>query len=122
MPKLYRDTLKPINSALVNCFADSIVPQLFVDSAMNLRHFTEPAGQCFSLSEAHLGRSIHMVKEKIGYPALVEKIRGVVMTETRMLKEVKTSNGAVFQMNIQPFFCDQELMMEGVIVTFLKIP
>src|SRR5690606_8798100 len=52
------------NEDLENYFANTIIPQLFIDGDFILRKFTPPAMTHFSLTEADVDRDINEVKDK----------------------------------------------------------
>ena len=106
---------------LEHLFADSIIPQLFVDNEMVLRDFTPPVEELFSITEEDKGRNIYEVREKIGHRCLIGNIRGVLYTERNLEKEVETENGDRFKLNIQPNFSPGEELVDGVIITFFRI-
>src|SRR5690606_654554 len=88
---------------------------------MVLREFTSPAGKYFSISREDIGRSIYSLKEKIGHYALIENIRGVMLIERNIENEIRTRDGRIFHMNIQPCSCPQDEQINGVIVTYLDL-
>lgn len=106
---------------LEHLFADSIIPQLFVDKEMVLRDFTPPVEELFSIESEDRGRSIYEVKEKIGHRCLIGNIKGVLYTERNLEKEVETDSGDRFKLNIQPNFSPGEELVDGVIITFFQI-
>ena len=110
-----------VTIGLEHLFADSIIPQLFVDSEMVLRDFTPPVGELFSIDSEDRGRSIYEVKEKIGHRCLIGNIRGVLYTERNLEKEVEVDTGERFKLNIQPNFSPGEELVNGVIITFFQI-
>jgi len=121
MTIINQNTLVPVNKGLENYFVNSIVPQLLVDANMILQDFTAPAGKFFSITREDIGKSIYQVKEKIGHYALVENIKGVMLIERNMENEIRTRDGRMFHMNIQPYFCPEEDQINGVIVTYLDL-
>lgn len=109
------------NEELENYFANTIIPQLFVDANFILRKFTPPAMRHFSLTDADLNRNINEVKENIRYPTLDENIKEVIATGEILEKEVQTTDGKWFQMNILPYKVHKENRTNGVIITFVDI-
>lgn len=106
---------------LENYFANTIIPQLFIDGKMVLRKFTPPAMKQFSLTEEDINKNFHEVKENFRYPTLVENIEEVIETGEVLEKEVQTTNGEWFQMNILPYKVFEENKTNGVIITFVDI-
>jgi two-component system phosphate regulon sensor histidine kinase PhoR len=113
--------LRKLNFDLANYFSNTIIPQLFVDADLILRIFTPPAMKQFSLSYDHVGRSIHDVKDNIRYPTFVENIEEVIATNEILEKEVQTTDGKWFQMNIIPYIEQEHNVTNGVIITFVDI-
>lgn len=106
---------------LENYFANTIIPQLFIDGDMILRKFTPPAMKQFSLTEKDVNRNIHDVKENFRYPTLLENIEEVNQTGEILEKEVQTSDGKWYEMNILPYRVFEENRTDGVIITFVNI-
>ncbi len=113
--------LRKLNFDLVNYFANTIIPQLFVDADLILRVFTPPAMKQFSLSNKDINRSILEVKDNIKYATIVENIQEVIATNEILEKEVQTTDGKWFQMNILPYVEHEKRRVNGVIITFVDI-
>lgn len=109
------------NQDLENYFANTIIPQLFIDGNLILKKFTPPAMEQFSLSEDDIDRDIHDVKENFRFPTLIENIEEVIATGEILEKEVQTTDGKWFQMNILPYRVFEENRNDGVIMTFVDI-
>ena len=113
--------LRQLNFDLANYFSNTIIPQLFVDSDLILRIFTPPAMEQFSLSYEDIGRNIDDVKENIRFPTIVENIQEVIITSEILEKEIQTTDGNWFQMNIVPYVEHETGRVNGVIMTFINI-
>ncbi|WP_029033169.1 PAS domain-containing protein [Salinimicrobium terrae] len=113
--------LRNLNFDLANYFSNTIIPQLFVDADMILRVFTPPAMKQFSLSYDDIGRNIEDVKDNIRYPTIAENIQEVITTNHVFEKEIQTTEGNWFQMNIVPYVDHEDDSTNGVIVTFVDI-
>lgn len=120
-PRNNVNQLRKLNFDLVNYFANTIIPQLFVDADMVLRIFTPPAMKQFSLSQKDINRSFHEVKDNIRYPTIIENIEEVIETNQILEKEVQTLDGKWFQMNILPYVEHKKGEINGVIITFIDI-
>lgn len=125
MPKPLVNPSKPqlqeLNEELENYFANTIIPQLFVDADFILRKFTPPAMKQFTLTNADIDRDIHDVVDNIKYPTLIENITEVMKSCKTLEKEVQTTDNRWFQMNILPYIIRQENRSNGVIITFVDI-
>ncbi|WP_380751973.1 sensor histidine kinase [Salinimicrobium flavum] len=109
------------NQDLENYFANTIIPQLFIDRNLILKKFTPPAMRQFSLTEEDVNRDIHDVKENFRFPTLIENIEEVIQTGEILEKEVQTTDGKWYQMNILPYRVFEENRNDGVIITFVDI-
>ncbi|WP_029034736.1 ATP-binding protein [Salinimicrobium terrae] len=114
--------LRKLNFDLENYFSNTIIPQLFVDADLILRIFTPPAMKQFSLTYDHVGKNITDVKDNLRYPHVVEDIQDVIDNKKKSLeKEVQTTDGRWFQMNIVPYIEFETAQINGVIITFVDI-
>lgn len=114
--------LRQLNFDLANYFSNTVIPQLFVDADLILRIFTPPAMKQFSLTYDHVGSHISDIKDNLRYPHVVEDIREVIDNLSDSLeKEVQTTDGYWYQMNIVPYIEHEEDVMNGVIITFTDV-
>lgn len=113
--------LRDLNFDLVNYFANTIIPQLFVDADLILRIFTPPAMKQFSLTQKDINRDFLEVKDNIRYPTIIDNIQEVIATNEILEKEVQTEDGKWFQMNILPYTEHKTGKINGVIITFIDI-
>lgn len=113
--------LDDLNEDLENYFANTIIPQLYVDGKLILRKFTPPAMKQFTLTNADLNKSVQDVTDNIRYPTLIENINEVITTGDILEKEVQTTDKRWFQMNILPYKIRRENRTDGVIITFVDI-
>ncbi|UJH90959.1 ATP-binding protein [Antarcticibacterium sp. 1MA-6-2] len=75
----------------------------------------------FSLSYDDIGRNIEDVKDNIRYPTIVKNIQEVISTHQVFEKEIQTTDGNWFQMNIVPYVNHEDDSINGVIMTFVDI-
>lgn len=115
------ETNEKKNQDLENYFANTIIPQLFIDGNLILKKFTPPAMKQFSLTERDINRDIQDVKDNFRFPTLIENIEEVIKTGEILEKEVQTTDEKWFQMNILPYRVFEENRTDGVIVTFVEI-
>jgi two-component system, OmpR family, phosphate regulon sensor histidine kinase PhoR len=114
-------SLRKLDFDLANYFSNTIIPQLFVDADMILRIFTPPAMEQFSLSYEDIGKDIKQVEDNIRYPTFVNNIEEVISTSEIFEKEIQTTDGNWFQMNIIPYVDHDRDQINGVIITFVNI-
>ena len=115
------EPLEDLNEDLENYFANTIIPQLFVDANFILRKFTPPAMKQFTLTKADINQSFYNVVDNIRYPTIIENIEEVMVTGEILEKEVQTTDKRWFQMNILPYLIRKENKTNGVIITFVDI-
>lgn len=120
-PKELNKELDVLNEDLENYFANTIIPQLFVDSNLILRKFTPPAMTQFTLTNDDINKNIRDVVDNIRYSNLIENINEVIATGAILEKEVQTTDKRWFQMNILPYIIKKENRTNGVIITFVDI-
>lgn len=113
--------LRKLHFDLANYFSNTIIPQLFVDADMVLRIFTPPAMDQFSLTYDDIGKNIKHVEDNIRYPTFVNNIQEVMTTSEIFEKEIQTTDGCWFQMNIIPYVEQERNQINGVIITFVNI-
>lgn len=113
--------LRKLDFDLANYFSNTIIPQLFIDAEMILRIFTPPAMKQFSLTYNDIGKNIEDVKDNIRYPTIVENIEEVITSSEVFEKEIQTTDGNWFQMNIIPYVEHELNTVNGVILTFVNI-
>ena len=113
--------LDDLNEDLENYFANTIIPQLYVDGNLILRKFTPPAMKQFTLTQADINKNIQDVTDNIRYLTLIENINEVISTGEILEKEVQTTDKRWFQMNILPYKIRKENRTNGVIITFVDI-
>ena len=113
--------LRKLDFDLANYFSNTIIPQLFVDADAILRIFTPPAMEQFDLSYDDIGKNIEDVKDNIRYPTITDNIQEVMATNHVFEKEIQTTDGRWFQMNIVPYVEHELEKVNGVIITFVDI-
>lgn len=110
-----------LNKELENYFRNTIIPQLFVDAHLILRKYTPPAMKQFKLNSEHIGRPLAEVKEYFRFPTILENIQQVIDSKEILEKEIQTIDLQWYQMNILPYFIEDEKKTNGVIITFVDI-
>jgi two-component system phosphate regulon sensor histidine kinase PhoR len=115
------NSLIELNDELENYFANTIIPQLFVDAQLILRKFTPPAMKQFKLASSDVGRPLSEVEEHFRFPAFMENIQHVIETGDILEKEIQTTDMRWYQMNILPYVVKKLSRTNGVIITFMEI-
>ena len=115
------NSLIELNEDLENYFANTIIPQLFVDDHLRLRKFTPPAMKQFDLKKEDVGRLLSEIVYNIRFPAIIKEIRQVIDSGEILQKEVQSTDMYWYQMNILPYVVRNENRSNGVIITFIDI-
>ncbi|MGM9478013.1 sensor histidine kinase [Pedobacter sp. GSP4] len=110
-----------VNEDLENYFANTIIPQLFVDEELILRKYTPPAMKQFNLNEDLIGKPLENIKENFRFPTIIDNIRTVMGTGKLLEKEIQTTDRRWYKMNIIPYLLRKENKVNGVIITFIDI-
>lgn len=113
--------LVQLNEDLENYFANTIIPQLFVDADLILRKFTPPAMRQFNLKGEHIGKPLEEISENFRHHTLLENIKTVISTGKILEKEIQTTDMRWYQMNILPYIVRKTKATNGVIITFVDI-
>ncbi|MEO7800953.1 MAG: ATP-binding protein [Ginsengibacter sp.] len=109
------------NDELENYFRNTIIPQLFVDGDLILQKFTPPAMKQFTLSKDDIGKAIVDVKDNFRFPSIIDSIQQVIDSNEILEKEIQTTDGRWYQMNVIPYVEFKSKITNGVIITFVEI-
>jgi two-component system, OmpR family, phosphate regulon sensor histidine kinase PhoR len=113
--------LLELNEELENYFRNTIIPQLFIDADLILRKFSPPANMHFKLEAADIGKEVTDVPNLAELPEFVASIEEVIANNEDVEKEIQTSDGRWFQMNILPYKIKKRNITNGVVITFIDI-
>ncbi len=116
-----RAEIKTLLDEFDNYFANTIIPQIYIDAGLILRRFTPPAMKQFDLREEHLGKPILDVLDNFRFPSFVDNVKQVIEHKNILEKEVQTTDLKWYQMNILPYIRRQDNKIDGVIITFVDI-
>ena len=113
--------LLELNEELENYFRNTIIPQLFIDANLVLRKFSPPANMHFTLTTAHIGKSIYDIPTLANLPELIDSIKQVVATNEDIEQEIQTKDNRWFQMNVLPYIIKKKNTTNGAVITFIDI-
>ena len=105
---------------LNNLMTTAEVATLFLDRALRIRRFTPMARKTFRLIERDVGRPLADIVTNLKYEGLIEDIKTVLDTLTRVEKEVQGDSGRYYQMRIVPYRTAENIF-DGAVVTFVDI-
>jgi two-component system CheB/CheR fusion protein len=112
--------LSRLNNDMKNLLDSTELTTLFLDSALNVRLFTNGSNKIFKLMRGDLGRPITDIASDLIYSRLEEDAREVLRTLVSHEQQLTTGDGHWFLMRILPYRT-LENMIDGVVVTFVDI-
>jgi two-component system, chemotaxis family, CheB/CheR fusion protein len=112
--------LSRLNNDMKNLLDSTELTTLFLDSALNVRLFTNGSNKIFKLMRGDLGRPITDIASDLIYSRLEEDAREVLRTLVSHEQQLTTRDGHWFLMRILPYRT-LENMIDGVVVTFVDI-
>jgi chemotaxis methyl-accepting protein methylase/Skp family chaperone for outer membrane proteins len=105
---------------LKNLLNSTQIATLFLDSAMNVRRFTEQAKRVINLRDSDVGRPLSDLTTPLDYPTLIEDISQVLRTLEFSEKAAPTTDGRWFTVRVMPYRT-QDNVIEGSVITFIDI-
>ncbi len=115
------DELDRVNNDMNNLLAGTGIGTIFVDHKMIIQRFTPAAAKVINLIPTDVGRPVvHIVPRLMNYSGLAHDIKTVLDTLVSREKEVRTSEGQLYLMRIQPYRT-VENVIEGAVLTFVDI-
>ncbi len=114
------DELSNAYDDLTNLLGATEVATLFLDRNLKIRRFTPAARQMFRLIERDTGRPLEDIVTNLKSSDLIEDIKRVLETLTRVEKEVPAEGGKFYQMRLLPYRTGENVI-DGVVVTLVDI-
>jgi two-component system CheB/CheR fusion protein len=112
--------LDQANNDLQNLMEATEVATLFLDRTLDIRRYTPPITDIFSLRDSDIGRPIKDFTPKIKCDTLVEDAERVLGDQTPIEREVQGENQAWYLMRLRPYRTVGD-DVEGIVVTFVDI-
>lgn len=114
------DDLALAQSDMQNLLNSTDIATLFLDSALNVRRFTDQITRIFHLREGDVGRPLTDLATTLNYPELNDDARTTLKTLTFIEKEITTTDGLWYLVRIKPYRTLAN-MIEGVVITLIDI-
>ncbi len=111
--------LTELTADIDNLLYSTDVGVIFLDRELCIRKFTPRIAQTFHLLSQDVGRRIDSFAHGIDRPTLLEDVRHVLESETRLEAEVRDRNGKVYFLRILPY--RSKGRVEGVVLTLIDI-
>ena len=108
------------NSDLQNLLAATDFGTLFLDSGLNIKLFTDPVKDLFSVTTSDEGRPITDLAHQLEYDNLVNDARAVIAKLTPIQREVRNRKGRWYDMRLRPYRTVDD-KIDGVVITFVDV-
>jgi two-component system CheB/CheR fusion protein len=114
------DDLALAQSDMQNLLNSTDIATLFLDSALNVRRYTDQIGRIIHLREGDIGRPLTELASTLIYPQLNEDAKETLRTLTFSEKQIATTDGLWFMVRIKPYRTMSNVI-QGVVITFIDI-
>lgn len=114
------DDLALAQSDMQNLLNSTDIATLFLDSALNVRRYTEQITRIIHLREGDIGRPLTDLASTLNYPTLSVDAQQTLKTLTLTEKEITTTDGLWFMVRIKPYRTLTN-MIQGVVITLIDI-
>ena len=114
------DDLALAQSDMQNLLNSTDIATLFLDSALNVRRYTEQITRIIHLREGDIGRPLTDLASTLNYPTLNDDARQTLKTLTLTEKEITTTDGLWFLVRIKPYRTLANVI-QGVVITLIDI-
>ncbi len=114
------DDLALAQSDMQNLLNSTDNATLFLDSALNVRRFTDKITRIIHMRESDIGRPLTDLASTLNYPQLNDDARETLRTLTFIEKQIATSDGLWFLVRIKPYRTLANVI-QGVVITLIDI-
>lgn len=114
------DDLSRVSNDMNNLLNSMEIATVFLDSALNIRRFTQHINRIFKLISSDVGRPLSDLVTDLDYPQLQEDAHEVLRTLVFTEKQVEAAGNRWFKVRIMPYRT-QDNIIDGVVITFIDI-
>jgi two-component system CheB/CheR fusion protein len=114
------DDLALAQSDMQNLLNSTDIATLFLDSALNVRRFTEQITRIIHLREGDIGRPLSELASTLIYPELHVDAKETLRTLAFSEKQISTTDAHWFSVRIMPYRTLANVI-QGVVITFVDI-
>ncbi len=114
------DDLALAQSDMQNLLNSTDIATLFLDSALNVRRYTDQIARIVHLREGDIGRPLTELASTLIYPQLNDDAKETLRTLTFTEKQITTTDGLWFMVRIKPYRTLSNVI-QGVVITFIDI-
>jgi two-component system CheB/CheR fusion protein len=118
--KLKLELISRANSDLQNLLAATDFGTLFLDSGLNIKRFTDPVRDLFSVTTSDEGRPITDFAHQLEYDDLVKDARTVIAQLIPLRREIYSRKGRWYDLRMRPYRTVDD-KIDGVVITFVDI-
>ena len=114
------DDLALAQSDMQNLLNSTDIATLFLDSALNVRRYTDKATRIIHLRESDIGRPLTDMASTLIYPQLNDDAKETLRTLTFTERQITTTDGLWFMVRIKPYRTLSNVI-QGVVITLIDI-
>lgn len=114
------DDLALAQSDMQNLLNSTDIATLFLDSALNVRRYTDKITRIIHLREGDIGRPLTDLASTLNYPQLNDDAKETLRTLTPTEKQITTTDGLWFMVRIKPYRTISNVI-QGVVITLIDI-
>ncbi len=103
-----------------NLFAATGLGTIFLDIELRIKRFTPAVKRVFNLIDSDVGRPITDLASRLNYAGLADDARRVLDSLERRERDVPTTEGHWYSVDVRPYRTSENLI-EGVVITFTNI-
>ena len=118
--KIKIEELSNSNNDFRNLMNSSRIGTIFLDRRFRVKMFTPPAGEIFNLISSDNGRVLSDITHKLIYENLTADIEAVLDNLQPIEREVRTTDGNFYLMQITPYRTAED-RINGTIIAFVNI-
>jgi len=113
--------LSRANNDMSNLLAGTGIATVFVDHQLRILRFTPAATRIINLIQSDIGRPVsHIASNLTDYGNLKEDTQAVLDTLVPKEADVRTAEGLLYNMHIQPYHT-MDNVIEGAVLTFVDV-
>ena len=114
------DDLALAQSDMQNLLNSTDIATLFLDSALNVRRYTDRITRIIHLRDGDIGRPLTDLASTLIYPELNDDARETLRTLTFTEKQITTTDGLWFMVRVKPYRTLANVI-QGVVITLIDI-
>lgn len=114
------DDLALAQGDMQNLLNSTDIATLFLDSALNVRRFTDKIRRIIHLRDGDIGRPLSDLASTLNYPQLNDDANETLRTLTFTEKQITTTDGLWFMVRIKPYRTLANVV-QGVVITLIDI-